>query len=281
MPELFLDAFTDAILDSVKLLPFLFITYIIMEYIEHKMNHTSQNAISHAGKLGPLAGSLLGAVPQCGFSAAASSLYAGKVISIGTLLAIFLSTSDEMLPIFISESVPFPTIIRLLLLKILIGIISGLFIDFIFYRILNKKIKEIDIHSVCEHEDCHCQDGILRSAIKHTLKIFLFLFIITFGLNVLIESIGENAISGLFLLTTGIIGLIPNCAASATISKLYLQGVIGTGAMMSGLLSSAGVGLLVLFRLNRNKRENIIILSLLYIFSVLWGMFFQFSGLGF
>lgn len=283
-----IDILLDALIDSVKLIPFLFVTYWLMELLEHKAGEKSKHLVANAGKIGPLWGGLLGVFPQCGFSAAASSLYAGRVITIGTLLAIFLSTSDEMLPIFISQSVNAGTIFKILGTKMLIGVISGFLIDFAYTRILKKRAQDIDIHTVCEHEHCKCEDGIVISAVKHTLKVFVFIFLISLVINALVGWIGEDSLSHLFTnipivgeLIAALVGLIPNCAASVVITELYLKGIITAGAMMAGLLVSAGVGLLVLFRMNRHGKENISIVALLYVLGVLWGVLIEFSGIVF
>ena len=266
-----LDIILDTLLDSVKLLPFLFITYLLMEELEHKTGGKAKNRIRSAGKSGPVWGALLGVIPQCGFSAAASSLYAGHVITVGTLLAIFLSTSDEMLPIMISEAVAPVVIVKILAAKVIIGMISGLVVEFLYVGVMKKHEKEMDIHVVCEEEHCSCEDGIFRSAFKHTLKIFVYILIISFLLNVVIGFIGEDTLAGFFTAmplvgeaVAALVGLIPNCASSVVITELYLGGIIGAGAMMSGLLVNAGVGLLVLFRLNRDWKQNAGIVAALY-----------------
>ena len=258
--------------DSVKLLPFLFFTYLLMELLEHTTGGKVQNKIKDAGKVGPLWGGLLGIMPQCGFSAAAASLYAGRVITVGTLLAVFLSTSDEMLPIFISESVALATIIKILAAKVCIAIISGFLAELVYVNVFKKKEKDMDIHVVCEEEHCSCEDGVLKSALKHTLKI----------LTLVIEMIGEDHLAVVFQnipvvgeMIAALVGLIPNCASSVVITELYLSGIIGAGAMMSGLLVNAGVGLLVLFRLNRDWKQNAGIMAALYGFGVVWGVIIE------
>ena len=184
--------------DSVKLLPFLFFTYLLMELLEHTTVGKVQNKIKNAGKVGPLWGGLLGIMPQCGFSAAASSLYAGRVITVGTLLAVFLSTSDEMLPIFISEAVAPATIVKILAAKVCIAIISGFLAELVYVNVFKKKEKDMDIHVVCEEEHCSCEDGVLKSALKHTLKIFVYILLITFILTLVIEMIGEDHLAVVF-----------------------------------------------------------------------------------
>ncbi len=274
--------------DSVKLLPFLFLTYLFMELLEHTTGGKVQNKIKNAGKVGPLWGGLLGIMPQCGFSAAASSLYAGRVITVGTLLAVFLSTSDEMLPIFISEAVAPATIIKILGAKVCIAIISGFLAELVYVNVFKKKEKDMDIHVVCEEEHCSCEDGVLKSALKHTLKIFVYILLITFILTLVIEMIGEDHLAVVFQdipvvgeMIAALVGLIPNCASSVVITELYLSGIIGAGAMMSGLLVNAGVGLLVLFRLNRDWKQNAGIMAALYGFGVVWGVIIELLGIVF
>ncbi len=278
--EFFWDALLDALIDGVKLLPFLLITYLVMEYLEHKASAKSQKVIEKSGKFGPLIGSLLGIVPQCGFSAAASNLYAGRIITMGTLISIYLSTSDEMLPIFISEQVPASMILKILGIKVIIGMLTGFVIDFIYRRITHNKKEELRIEHMCDHEHCHCKEGhFVKSAIIHTLQVFGFILVISLILNIVIELIGENNISAflankaiLSVFLSGIVGLIPNCAASVIITQLFLEGFLGFGAMIAGLLVGAGVGLLVLFRVNDDIKENLKITSILYIVGVIFGI---------
>ena len=266
-----LDIILDTLIDSIKLLPFLFVTYLILEYLEHKTGGKAQNVIKKSGKFGPAIGSLLGIVPQCGFSAAAANFYAGRVISLGTLIAIFLSTSDEMLPILISEAAPISLIGKVILIKLLIGMVCGFIID-LFSKFNNKeKNIEKEIEHLCEH-------GVVKSAIKHSLNIFVFIIIVSFILNLLIHFIGEDTISSIFNsnkilgpILASFVGLIPNCASSVILTQLNLSGVIPLSTMISGLLVNAGLGLLVLFRVNNNLKENIFITALLYIIGVLSG----------
>lgn len=270
--------------DSLKLLPFLFLTYLAMEYLEHHTSDKAKAAIQKSGKFGPVIGGLLGAVPQCGFSAAASNLYAGRIITLGTLIAIFLSTSDEMLPILISESVPMGTILRILGWKVAVGIVVGIIIDLLIRR--KGEEHEMDIHHMCEHEHCHCEkQGVLRSAISHTLQIFLFIFLITLVLNIVLHTGGEDVLAGLIFnrpilgaLIAGLVGLIPNCASSVLITQLYLQGAMSFGAMMAGLLVGAGVGVLVLFKVNDDKKECVRIIALLYVIGVAAGILLELLG---
>ncbi|MGN1298470.1 MAG: putative manganese transporter [Candidatus Scatovivens sp.] len=277
-----LDILLDTIIDSLKILPFLFLTYLLMEYLEHKMSDKTRKIIKSAGKAGPLYGALLGAFPQCGFSVAASNLYCGRVITLGTLIAIYLSTSDEMLPILISEQVSFFTILKIIIIKVIIGIIIGFLIDIIFVRNSknSKQTIEEKIGHICENEECDCEhNGILKSSIKHTINIIIFIFVITLIFNLAIEFIGEEKISSMVLnkpivgpIIAGLVGLIPNCASSVIITQLYLKELISFGSVISGLLVSAGVGLLVLFKENKNLKENLKVTGILYLSGIASGI---------
>lgn len=283
-----MDIILDTLSDSIKLLPFLFLTYLAMEYLEHKTGEKLQNTIRKSGKWGPVIGGVLGAFPQCGFSAAASNLYAGRIITLGTLLSIYLSTSDEMLPVLISENAGIGMIMKVLGTKILIGIAAGLVIDFVIRNLLRNREEELRIEHLCEQHHCHCEEGILKSALHHTIEIFLYLLLISFVLNLLIGMIGEDFLAGLILnrpvigeLIAGMIGMIPNCAASVVITQLYLKGILSAGAMMSGLLSGAGVGILVLLRVNDKHKENVRIIVMLYAIGVLAGLLIELLGVQF
>ena len=301
--DLMIDVVVDAVKDTLYLIPFLLVTYLVMEWLEHRTGERVQQAVRRAGVAGPAVGAVLGVVPQCGFSAAAATLYAGRVVTLGTLIAVFLSTSDEMLPIFIAEQVPFTTLAAVLGTKVVIGMVAGFAIDGIL-RAIHHKRPGLRIHELCEqdhcgcshecstcednpelayshHDDCsegcdhhhhahdHSHDGnwgsILKSAVKHTLQVTLFVFLISLLLNGVLAVVGEEAL-GEFLganqlfavVGSALVGLIPNCAASVAIAQLYIEGILGAGAMMSGLLSAAGVGLLVLLRSNRPMSENVV-----------------------
>ena len=281
-----LEIIEETILDSVKLLPFLFITYLIMEYIEHKTSEKAKETIQKSGKFGPFFGSLLGIFPQCGFSVSATNLYSARVITLGTLIAVYLSTSDEMLPIFISEAVPVETTLKILGIKLIIGMVAGFLIDLVL-RIKNKNIQEEnEIVALCEKEHCHCEHGIVKSALKHTLNIFIFVLIITFLINIGIYFIGEETLAGFLQnnpilgpVVASLIGLIPNCAASVILTQMYLENVISAATMISGLLVGAGVGLAVLFKTNKGIKENIKITILLYAIGVVSGILLEIIGL--
>ena len=293
-----LEIIEETLIDAVKLLPFLFITYLIMEYIEHKMGHKTKSAIKKSGKWGPIIGSILGVFPQCGFSVSATNLYAGRIITLGTLIAVYLSTSDEMLPIFISEAVSPIIILKILGIKLIIGMIAGVIIDLFVHLIIKNKNKKIvqqneedseenEIGHMCEEEHCHCNEsGILKSAIYHTLSILVFIVLITFIINTVVYFVGEETIAGWILnkpvigpVIASLIGLIPNCAASVIITNMYLENVISLGSMISGLLTGAGVGLAVLFKTNNRIKENMSIIILLYAIGVISGIMIDLIGI--
>ena len=272
----------DTLIDAIKLIPFLFITYLIMEYIEHKTNQKVKNKIKRAGKYGPIIGGIVGIFPQCGFSVSATNLYAARVITLGTLLSVYLTTSDEMLPILISESIPLSIILTILGIKLFIGIISGIIIDFVLTNIINKKQENEKIEEICRHEHCHCEEGILISSFKHTVNIFIYVTITTLIINCIIHLIGEENIINFISNNTifgpiisGLIGLIPNCASSVIITELYIKNIISMPILISGLLVNSGVGILVLFRTNNNLKQNIKIISLLYIIGVISGLILE------
>lgn len=288
------------LIDTLKLLPFLFLTYLAMEYLEHKAAARTQELVGKAGRLGPVIGGILGILPQCGFAAGASGLYAGRVISLGTLLSIYLSTSDEMLPILVSEQAPAGEILKLLAIKVIIGVMAGLLVDLLWgwregkagqKKETCEKIPLVKpaqpsqhqeaahIHSLCEKEHCGCEKGIFRSALSHTVQIGIFILLVTFGLNLMLHALGEEALGNLILnkpvlgpVLAGLVGMIPNCAGSVVITQLYLRGAMGMGAAMAGLLTGTGVGLLVLFRADHDRKDVLKVIGLLYSIGVLAGI---------
>ena len=262
-----------SLLDCLQQLPFLFLTYLVVEYAEHRMSSKTKDIIYRAGKAGPLLGSLIGVIPQCGFAAAAAGFFAGGMISPGTLIAVFLSTSDEMLPIMVSGGIKTGTIATILLVKVLVGTVVGLLVDLAADYIRGPR-KRMSAHvEMCEQEHCGCgEHGIVRSAVHHTLHIGVFLFVITFVLGLGMELVeGDGALQQFLNLpcigeaVAGLVGMIPNCAASVLITQLYLSGVIPAGSLFSGLLCGAGTGLLVLYRANHNKKVNLIMTAALYV----------------
>lgn len=266
-----------AILETLTLVPFLFIAYLLMEFIEHKAGDKAKSVMEKAGKLGPLVGGALGVLPQCGFSAAAANLYTGRVISIGTLVAVFLSTSDEMLPILIAGNVDGTALLSIIIYKVVVAVIAGFAVD-VAFRIICRRQDDVAIHDMCEDEGCHCEDGILRSALKHTASVTLSCFIIIVALNALLFFVPTEAIAAIIPdipvvshLICAIVGLIPNCAASVALSQLALKGVITAGEMLAGLFAGAGVGVLILFKMNKNIKENFIILGIVVAFGAVFG----------
>lgn len=355
--DFILDIVLDAAKDSLSLVPFLFITYIALEALEHTAGEKVNASIKRAGSAGPIVGALLGIVPQCGFSAMAATLYAGRIVTLGTLVAVFLSTSDEMLPMLVAESVPLATMSQILAAKALIAVITGFIIDGLIHALRSNehvhralrrtvfgKAAEEDedileefseggegtahIHELCEREHCGCDDDahehehvhgehehgehgephaghahahaghnhshehgstaahVLQSALKHTVQVTAFIFLVTLILVALLETVGESAMesfltqnSALAVLGSALVGLVPNCSASVVITQLYLEGVLSFAPMIAGTLVSAGVGYLVLFRTNESVRQNIIILVMLYVVAIIWG--FVLSAFGF
>lgn len=326
------DVLADSLADTLYLIPFLFVTYLAMEWLEHRTGAKTQQAIRRAGNAGPVVGALLGVVPQCGFSAVAATLWAGRVVTLGTLFAVFLSTSDEMLPIFIAEQVPASTILSIMGAKVAIGMVMGFAIDAAVHLMRRGaggagQSQQLRIHELCEHDKCHCTEdcetceedpgsvyehfddcshgcthehhahdhahdggwkGILKSSLIHTVQVTLFIFVITIVLNAVLITVGEDAIGGflaanpgLSVFASALVGLIPNCAASIVIAQLYVDGILGAGAMMAGLLVSAGVGLLILCRTNRHWKQNLAIIAGLYATGVLWGLLVNVSGIVF
>lgn len=273
----------DTIVDSLKLIPFLLVAFLIIELLEHKLNNKTKNIITKSKKVGPIIGSLLGVIPQCGFSVMATNLYITRIITLGTLISIYLSTSDEMLIIMISEKVEISLILKILLIKIFFGIVYGLIID----KIINKKKKDKETnYELCDEEHCDCNHSILLSSIKHTLHITLFIFIITLIINTIFTLLGDNYLSKILLnnsilspFITSLIGLIPNCAASVILTELYLNSTISLGALIGGLLTSSGSSLLVLIKNNKNQKENLSIILLLYTLGVLSGIIIELISL--
>ena len=363
--DLLLHFFEHALEDTLALVPFLFVTYIALEALEHAAGARANAVVRRAGAAGPVAGALLGVVPQCGFSAMAATLYAGRVVTLGTLVAVFLSTSDEMLPMLVAERVDSGLLFRVLGLKVLVALITGVLAD-LAIRALRKNARvhaflrrtvlsvrrngtEADVvdqmaeggetaehicrlceqdHCGCGHDHAHAHGGehghehgndrghehadehvagcdhghghdhshaggrfgivgsIVMSAVSHTVQVSLFIFLVTFALVLVLETVGEEALAAflsgnqlLAVFASALVGLVPNCSASVVITQLYLEGVLGFAPLMAGLLTSAGVGYLVLFRTNRHPRENAVIVVGLFLVACVWGLVFAALGL--
>ena len=273
-----LDWFLDALIDSLKMLPFLYVIYLLIEFLEHKAGSRFPQIVGKARGIGPLAGGLVGAVPQCGLAAASASLYSGRVITLGTLLAVFLSSSDEMLPILISEAVPAVRIIKIVGLKILIAVVSGYIVDLVL-----RSRNSVDEKAKQEAEDAfgafHCHCNVFLSALKHTLEIFIYIFVFSFLLNIIIGLVGQEKLAGILSsvpvvgeVIAALVGLIPNCASSVVITQIYIEGIIGAGPLFAGLLVNAGVGTLVLIRTNKSRKCSLGILAVLYGTGLFWGI---------
>lgn len=359
--DLLLHFIEHALEDTLVLVPFLFVTYTALEALEHAAGARANAVVRRAGAAGPVAGALLGVVPQCGFSAMAATLYAGRVVTLGTLVAVFLSTSDEMLPMLVAERVDAGLLFRVLGLKVLVALITGVLAD-LAIRALRKNARvhaflrrtvfsvrrdgmEADVvdqmaeggetaehicrlceqdHCGCGHDHAHVHEGehghahghedadghvagcdhdhghghshaggrfgivgsILMSAVSHTVQVSLFIFLVTFALVLVLETVGEDALAAflsgnqpLAVFASALVGLVPNCSASVVITQLYLEGVLGFAPLMAGLLTSAGVGYLVLFRTNRHPRENVVIVVGLFLVACVWGLVFAALGM--
>ncbi len=285
--DLLKDVIIETILDSARIFPFLFLTYLLMEYLEHRAKDKTVRALKKAGPFGPVVGAFAGLLPQCGFSAAATSLYAGRIVSLGTLMAVYLSTSDEMIPVLISAQVSPKVIFSILAVKLITGMVAGIIIDAVG-RLGKKKDAEYHIHEMCESEHCHCENGIFKSALIHSGKVLLFIFILSLFVNYFMQYIGVSGIQyvtigesyGVIVLAS-ILGLIPNCAVSVALTQLYAGGMLGEGALIAGLLVGAGIGLMVLIRVNKKFTENVKIIALLWAIGLGVGCLIKALGISF
>lgn len=287
-----------SVLDTLALVPLLFVTYLAMEAIEHSASAHVRAAVERSGKAGPVVGALLGALPQCGFSAMAATLYAGRVVTVGTLVAVVLSTSDEMVPVFLAHQEPLGRLAAIMGIKIAIGLVVGLVVDALLRLWHRAGDGHLHIHELCEREHCHCDDdhdghehghgrwAIVRSALVHTVQVTLFILAVTFVFGLVIEYVGQDALGELLAnhpvratFVAALVGLIPNCGASVAITELYLDGVLSAGPMLAGLLASGGVGLLVLWRTNADARQNAAITAFVYVVAVVAGLLVGASGM--
>lgn len=318
--DLIFDVLADSVIDTLKLIPFLFVTYLAMEALEHFASNKVREAVERAGTAGPVVGALLGALPQCGFSAMAATLFSGRVVTAGTLVAVILSTSDEMIPVFVAHQEPASRMLSIIAIKVVLGIVAGLLLD-VALRLLHRAGDgHAHIHELCEREHCHCEEadeldddeghdgrgdhndhhndhdghhehahhhghshhgvwGIVRSACVHTAQVTAFIFLISLLFGLIIEGLGVDSIRSMLAyhpvratFIAALVGLIPNCGASVAIAELFLDGTLATGPMLAGLLSSGGVGLLVLWRTNADARQNVYVTLLVYGVAVLAGL---------
>ena len=293
--DLFLHVLEHSALDTLRLVPFLFVTYLAMEALEHASAERVQAVVERSGKAGPVVGALLGAVPQCGFSAMAATLYAGRVVTAGTLVAVILSTSDEMVPVFLAHQEPLGRLLAIVAVKVLMGVVVGLLVDVALRAWHRAGDGRPHISELCERAHCHCEEAdhghehghehghgrwaIVRSAAVHTVQVGVWILVITFAFGLVIELVGTDALAALLVnhpvratFVSALVGLVPNCGASVAITELYLEGVLTTGPMLAGLLSSGGVGLLVLWRTNASAGQNAVITAFVYAVSVAVGL---------
>ena len=325
--DLFVDVLADSVIDTLKLIPFLFVTYLAMEALEHFASNKVREAVERAGTAGPVVGALLGALPQCGFSAMAATLFSGRVVTAGTLVAVILSTSDEMIPVFVAHQEPASRMLSIIAIKVVLGIVAGLLLDVVLRLLHRAGDGHAHIHELCEREHCHCEEadeldedecqedrddcdahddhdgrgdhdehhehahhhghghshhgawGIVRSACVHTIQVTAFIFLISLLFGLIIEGLGVDSIRSMLAyhpvratFIAALVGLIPNCGASVAIAELFLDGTLATGPMLAGLLSSGGVGLLVLWRTNADARQNVYVTLLVYGVAVLAGL---------
>ena len=273
-----LDALMDALLDTLRMVPFLLAAFLILEALEHYSNNYMNRILGKVGKAGPLVGALFGCIPQCGFSVASANLYSGGVITLGTLLAVFLSTSDEAVLILLGNPGSGAVIGKLLIGKVLLGILFGYLADLVFRR----KKEEKHIEDLCRSCGCSDHGGIIKPALRHTLRLAAYILFFTFVLNLLLDFIGMEALTSLLgkdtwfqPFVTALLGLIPNCASSVLITELYLAGGLSFASAMAGLCAGAGMGLAVLFKTNHPMKENIAVLGLLYTVSVASGLMLE------
>ena len=283
--ELFLDVLGESLVDTAKMLPFLFLAYLFIEYVEHRHGEKIEAVLERSGRWGAIPASLLGCVPQCGFSAVASNLYASRVITPGTLLAVFIATSDEAIPLLAAEPSQWVTLVLLLACKVAFAIVGGWLLDIPLRHVLPHSLyggyeghaDDIDCHE--EHEET---SSIFLAALRHTLEIFVFILLFSFLIGLVFEAVGEDAITsalaGMGILQpmlTALVGLIPNCAASVLLAQLYLQGAITFGSLFAGLTAGAGVGLAVLWRVNPSWKQNLFMTGLLWAVGAAAGMVLQ------
>ncbi len=310
--DLLVDVLADSVIDTLKLIPFLLVTYLAMEALEHFASNKVKDAVEHAGTAGPVVGALLGALPQCGFSAMAATLFSGRVVTAGTLVAVILSTSDEMIPVFVAHQQSAGRMLSIIAIKVVLGIVAGLLLDLVLRLLHRAGDGHTHIHELCEREHCHCEEadeldeehhdrdhhdhhehghhhghghshhgawGIVRSACVHTAQVTAFIFLISLLFGLIIEGLGVDSIRSTLAyhpvratFIAALVGLIPNCGASVAIAELFLDGTLATGPMLAGLLSSGGVGLLVLWRTNADARQNVYVTLLVYVVAVLAGL---------
>ena len=300
--DLLIHVLEHSVEDTLRLVPFLFVTYLAMEALEHASADRVQRVVERSGKAGPVVGALLGAVPQCGFSAMAATLYAGRVVTAGTLVAVILSTSDEMVPVFLAHQEPVGRMLAIMAAKVLVGIVIGFAVDVALRLLRRAGDGHAHIHELCERAHCHCDDepedhghdhghgrwAVVRSAAVHTVQVSAWILVITFVFGLAMELVGTESLAAAVAnhpvratFLSALVGLIPNCAASVAITELYLEGALAAGPMLAGLLASGGVGLLVLWRTNVDARQSAVITLFVYGIAVVAGLLAGVLGVSF
>lgn len=295
-------AFLDTLSDTLRLVPFLLAVYIGIELVEYYFGGRIRQFLQKVGRAGPAFGALAGTLPQCGFSVMASAIYTQRLITIGTLIAVYLSTSDEAIPVILSRPDKAMLIIPLILTKLAVAIPAGFIIDFVFKRQNKQTLRHIQAYASGTDDSAHHHEGIidqkaccghhpdsgakkfdLRQLVFHPLfhtgKILLYIFILTFAMNLALAFIGEETLHRILLSNSifqpfiaGLVGLVPNCAASVALTQLYINGSLSFGSVIAGLCASGGLGILVLFREEKSWKERLMIVGLLYGVSVLAGI---------
>jgi hypothetical protein len=268
--------------EHLLLFPLLFVTYLVLEAIEAKAGGALEKNLERARAIGPLAGALAGAVPQCGFSAVAASLYSGGVITLGTLLAVFLSTSDELLPVLISyRTVGAAVMMKIVAVKILFAMAAGFAVNALVFLIKGSLASEKRVEELCRHSRCSCRErrGILVPALIHACEIFAFIIAVSGSIALANHFFGDGWIRSLALdapvageFIGAALGLIPNCAVSVACAQMYAGGMMSAGALMASSFAGSGVGLAVLLRTNRSWRQNLAVLLAVYVLGALLGL---------
>ncbi len=276
-----IDVLLCSLTDTLKMLPFLFLAFLMIEYLEHKAQEKIKHIFKSAGITGPLIGTVLGCIPQCGFSVMSANLYSSGIIALGTLIAVFLATSDEAIILLAAAPNGAFEVLRLLIAKIVIALVFGYIIYAVEKKCSHKHEHHHHSHDLCEHDRCGCEESgsVLKPALIHTVKVFFFLFLFTFIIDFSSSLLGMDKISSVLLsnsafqpLLSALIGFIPNCASSVLLTQLYISGTLSFGSLIAGLCTNAGAGMLILFRNKKKIKDNIKILGILYICSVIPGI---------
>ena len=286
---MFLHVLEHTLEDTLRMLPFLYLAYLFIEYIEQRQGQRIERALAGGGRWGVIPGAVLGCVPQCGFSAMAANLYGGRVITLGTLMAVFLATSDEAVPLLMAMPEKWPALAGLLAVKIVWALAAGLLLDTVLRPLLPAGLVG-GYTGHADEVDCHEEHGehsnIFLAALRHTISIYLYIFAFSLLIGLAFSAVGEEAITtalagmGLFQpMLTALVGLVPNCAASVLLAQLYIQGAISFGSLFAGLTAGAGVGLAVLWRVNPSWKQNLFMTGLLWAVGAAAGMLLHLAGL--